>query len=105
MSEVMPASFLKISPQEWRSIVAVATSMCEASETPYPQRLYAVECILKQSGIMHAFQETADQKKHREALKKEQKFDWKHMSEPATSGTPLNGWAGEKRMRRLEARN
>ncbi len=97
----MPADFLEISSQEWRSIVAIATGMSTAEETPYPQRLGSVEHMLDEIGLINTFpSQSRDGEEHRQNLK-QQRFIRKTFGGSAQPEEPLNGWNRSKHSERI----
>lgn len=65
-----PYALIKLSPQEWRAIEAVALGLKEPDQTPYPKRLAPIKQAMQHAGLLHdikpAVQRVHDNFTHRD---------------------------------------
>jgi len=88
----MPAEMLKLSPKEWRAIIAVATGMTHPDDTPYPQRLAPVyEIMTKELPLIGNARDTFGESEHWQNLIQRREAD------KTPKHTPIHGWDGSKR--------
>ena len=85
--QAMPADFLKLSRKEWRSIIAVATGLYDAKDTPYPKRLQPIQDKLEAMGIAYDYGHDKKEGKHAANISQER-------AKMENTGAPHNGWEG-----------
>jgi len=86
----LPASFLQLSRKEWRSIIAVATGLYDAKDTPYPKRLQPIQELMKHSRIINHYKGAPTTGSHAETI-------LENRAEANIEGQPLHGWDGAAR--------
>lgn len=86
--DALPADLLKLSRKEWRAIIAVATGLHDAKDTPYPNRLQPIQEKLTAMDIRHDIGKDKKQGKHAQGILKKR-------AEKEVKQGPHGGWEGE----------